>query len=230
MLTSLHPHDWWRWGISAVPWRLWALPGGHHLWVGARVRATPDEPREGAGSCGTAEQPHIDPAHPKPARKEDSISADSKGLKPNTWDQVTILKEWNLETHEPRKYLRVLTTCQALARYWVGGTQGQNTYVSFPWLMVKWGKTSDNTEITGWMITNCDKYKEGKSRGKCKGTKGRDLHHTNCWEGFSEEVTSIRRHKGWGGASHIKSGRVFLELQTVTRKTQRRESLQCLEN
>lgn len=30
------------------------------------MRARPDEPREGAGSCGTAEQPHTDPAHPRP--------------------------------------------------------------------------------------------------------------------------------------------------------------------
>lgn len=46
------------------------------------------------------------------------------------------------------------------------------------------------------MTTNCDKYKEGKSRGKCKTLKGGDLYNTNCWEGFSEEVTSIRRHTG----------------------------------
>ena len=48
----------------------------------------PDEPREAAGSCGTAEQPRTDPARSGPEREEDVIAADHKGLKPNICDQV----------------------------------------------------------------------------------------------------------------------------------------------
>ena len=66
------------------------------------MKARPDEPGGGAGSYGTVEPPHTNPAHPRPERKDRTLTG-SRGLKPDAWDQVPV------QQSEPEKCIKIVT-------------------------------------------------------------------------------------------------------------------------